>query len=378
MSTYFIKTFGCQMNFSDSQRLAAFLEKKNLRPAQKMEQTDWIFFNTCGVRQTAENSAMGLIHNLKEKNPAGQIILSGCLAKRKDVQKKLAEKVSLFLPIGDFARLDRWLDEKLNKEKSFKKNKSESARAFLFREKNDYLKLTPKYPDRKKAFVPIMTGCDNFCSYCVVPYARGREISRPVKDIQKEISALAMQDCQEITLLGQNVNSYLHFDRAGRKIDFPALLNLLAQNQPQITFKFLTSHPKDFSLKLMQVVTENKNISKEIHLPIQSGSNKILRLMNRPYTRQHYLNLIKQAQKIIPGVRFTTDIIVGFPKETEKDFLQTAKVLQKVGYNLVFINKYSPRPGTAAEKLGDLVPWEEKKRREKFLRKLLDQKIRPV
>jgi tRNA-2-methylthio-N6-dimethylallyladenosine synthase len=218
-----------------------------------------------------------------------------------------------------------------------------------------------------------MTGCNNFCSYCIVPYARGREWSRPFKEIEKEISELNNSNKNTdgrrykrryVTLLGQNVNSYSH-----SKITFPILLNTLAQKFSNIKFKFLTSHPKDYSDELIEVIANNKNISREIHLPIQSGSDKILKAMNRPYTQKHYLNLIKKTQEKIPEVKFSTDVIVGFPGESQKDFQETVKVFQKIPFFEAYINKYSPRPGTASFKLEDDVSWEEKKRREKELRK---------
>jgi tRNA-2-methylthio-N6-dimethylallyladenosine synthase len=197
-----------------------------------------------------------------------------------------------------------------------------------------------------------------------------------MEEILSEIKKLAENNCKEITLLGQNVNSYQFTDKnssadEANKFTFPKLLNYLAQSFPKINFKFITSHPKDFSEKLMEVIADNKNISREIHLPFQSGSNKILSAMNRPYTQKHYLALIKKAREIIPEVSFTTDVIVGFPGETQKDFEESAKVFRYVKFSEAYINKYSPRPGTAAEKLGDPISWDEKKRRERILRELL-------
>jgi len=239
---------------------------------------------------------------------------------------------------------------------------------------NNYLSITPKYTSNSQAFIPIMTGCNNFCTYCVVPYARGREISRPAEDIISEIKKLDKKNYKEIVLLGQNVNSYHGINsmkNKTKKIKFSEILNYLAKNFPKINFKFLTSHPKDFSDKLINVIAKNNNISREIHLPIQSGSDKILKAMNRPYAKKYYLNLIEKVHEKIPGAVFTTDVIVGFPGETQKDFLETVKIFKKVNYNEAYINKYSPRPGTAAYSLGDPIPWEEKKRREKVLRKLV-------
>lgn len=375
---YYIKTFGCQMNHSDSERIAGFLEMKKLKPADDIKKANLVVFNTCGVRQSAENRVYGQIHNLKKKSASRRtkikIILTGCLANRKDVQRRLKNKVDLFLPIKDILKLNHL---KLFKNSKFKIKNSDTCDF-------DYLKMLPKYTSLFTAYVPIMTGCNNFCSYCVVPYARGREVSRTAEDIVKEIKSLAKNGCKEITLLGQNVNSYKFeikklklFKNSKLKIkncsliDFPILLNLLAASYPYIKYKFITSHPKDFSDKLIKVIAKNKNISREIHLPIQAGSNKILKAMNRPYTQKQYLYLIKKIKKAIPKASFTTDIIVGFPGENKKDFLESVKVFKKVGFSEAYINKYSPRSGTAAWKLGNPIPWEEKKRREKILRNLI-------
>lgn len=329
------------MNVSDSERIAAFLEKQGFVPAKKIEIANIVVFNTCGVKQPAENRAYGMIHDLRKKHKNIKIIMTGCLANRKDVQIRMKRVVDLFTEIKDFP-------------KNFSKKQI------------NYLCIKPKHANKFQALVLIMTGCNNFCSYCVVPYARGREISRRKKDILSEIESLAKKKYKEIVLLGQNVNSY-----RDKKTNFPKLLDSLAKKFPKINFKFLTSHPKDFSEELMKVITKNKNISREIHLPIQSGSSRILKAMNRPYTQKHYLDLIKKARKIIPEVSFTTDIIVGFPGETEKDFQESVKVFRKVKFNEAYINKYSPRPGTAAYCLSDPISQEEKKRREKILRKII-------
>lgn len=388
---YFIKTFGCQMNFSDSERMATFLEQNGMQPANKIEEADLAIFNTCGVRQTAEDRVYGLVHNLRLKNKDCFIVITGCLAHRKDVARKLKNKASLFLPISEIQTLLQFLPT----QKLPPAHQAQLSAAH-------YLCLAPQYTHTKTAFVPIMTGCNNFCAYCVVPYARGREWSRPIQDIAAEIDKLAKNGCQEITLLGQNVNSYqyrikneelrikknnntLHNKMSlilnskyliptDNPVTFPLLLDFLAQAHPTITFKFLTSHPKDFSEELVDVIAKHENIYKEIHLPVQAGSDKILKAMNRPYTQKHYLSLIKLAKKKIPSVRFTTDVIVGFPGETEDDFQQTAEVFKKVSYSEAYINKYSPRPGTAAYALKDDISWSEKKRREKTLRELVNFK----
>lgn len=386
------------MNVSDSERIAGFLEsqphpnpllvkERGFVETKDIKKADLVIFNTCGVRQTAEDRVYGQIHNLKAKSyKLKAIILTGCLANRKDVQRKLKDKVDLFCEIKNFPNAFSQL--LFTNYYLLPTNHS----------KPNYLEIIPSYSNTKSAFVPIMTGCNNFCSYCVVPYARGREVSRPVKDIIKEIDNLSKKGCKEITLLGQNVNSYKYESSFPRRressiktkiaqktkrvdwipafagmtnITFPILLDYLASHYKNKKFKFLTSHPKDFSERLIDVIAKNKNISREIHLPFQAGSDKILKLMNRPYTRKKYLTLISKIKKKIPGAQFTTDVIVGFPGETEADFQKTIEVFQKVKYNEAYINKYSPRPGTAAMKLGDPISWDEKKRREKALRECL-------
>ncbi len=434
---YYIKTFGCQMNFSDSERMASFLEaaksssiplnpplkkgesensatadrtplekaknkrqfpfskghllpspfskggrktqsvfqgdfqgdfqedfQKDFTSVDNINDADLIIFNTCGVRESAENRVFGQIHNLKKqanKNSKEiKIILTGCLAHRQDVQKKLKDKVDLFCGIKDFpTAISTFLND-----------------IFTDNCYDNYLSITPKYQNNRTAFVPIMTGCNNFCSYCVVPYARGREWSRPITEIIAEINNLNDRNYEEITLLGQNVNSYNSEQSDKTKkifTNFPALLDILAKQFPKITFKFLTSHPKDFSDELIAVIKKHGNIPNEIHLPIQSGSSKVLQDMNRPYTQTDYLMLIKKIKQEIPGIKITTDIIIGFPTETETEFQETVKVFKKINFSDAYLNKYSPRFGTVAFKLGDPIPWEVKKGREKILRKILNE-----
>lgn len=385
MKTFSIKTFGCQMNESDSERIASFLESLGLKEVKEISKADLVVFNTCGVRQSAENRVFGQVHNLRKfqvESKKLKIVITGCLAHRKDVLRKLKDKADFFFPISEFKKFEKWILS------SFA-GSGEAGKI------GNYLKIKPKYKHQERAFVPIMSGCNNFCAYCVVPYARGREWSRPIEEIFKEIYDLSEKGCQEITLLGQNVNSYrfaiddlqLTIDKITKnkskienrkskilQISFPILLDLLATAFPKVKFNFLTSHPKDYSDELIDVIAKHPNISREIHLPVQSGSNKILKKMNRPYTRAHYLKLIKKTKKKIPDARFSTDVIVGFPGETEKDFQDTTDIFKKVGFFEAYVNKYSPRPGTAAFKLTDNIPWEEKKRREKDLKKLIPAK----
>jgi len=345
------------MNFSDSERMTSFFQENNLQETNMPTQADLIVFNTCGVRQMAEDRVYGQVHNIYKKNPEKVIIITGCLAHRKDFQKRLEKKVDFFIPIKDFPNILKLI-------KADKNTKHYHTKLCDNENNNGYLKLKPRYERKNSALIPIMTGCNNFCSYCIVPYARGPEWSRSFEDILNEIQELANKNYREIILLGQNVNSFKN-----KKITFPSLLETLAKKFPQIKFNFLTSHPKDYSNELIKIIAENKNISREIHLPIQSGSDKILKAMNRPYTCKHYLSLIKETKKQIQEVKFSTDVIVGFPGESKKDFQETVKVFKKVKFSIAFVNKYSPRPGTASFKLEDNVSLEEKKRREKELRK---------
>ncbi len=368
------------MNFSDSERVAAFIENNNLKLTKNINQSDLVIFNTCGVRQTAEDRVYGQIHNLRKKNQDTFIIVTGCVAHRKDVQRKLKNKADLFISINKLFNLNfKTIHNTKYSIHNTKKLKGNNC---------DYLKIMPKYKSKRKVLVPIMIGCNNFCSYCVVPYVRGREKSRPPHEVFHELEKAVKNGCKVVLLLGQNVNSYefrignlelgiesqnskFKIQNSQKTITFPILLDHLATAFPSIKFHFLTSHPKDFSDELIEVIIKHDNTPNKIHLPIQSGSNKVLKNMNRPYTQKHYLSLIKKIRTRIPNVKITTDVIVGFPTETEKEFQETVKVFKKVKFADAYINKYSPRPETAAEKLGDPISWEEKKRREKILRNLL-------
>ncbi len=368
------------MNFSDSERIMTFMRKNGFTPlddtndsklkTEEIIKADLIIFNTCGIRASSEHRVFGQINNIikltKKKSSVSKrpkIVITGCSAHRDDFQKTLQGKVDLFTSIKDFPRALQKLNLLQEEEQEYK----------------DYLSIQPQYKYTDTAMVPIMTGCNNFCSYCVVPYARGREWSRPLEEIIKEIENLNNKNYKEVTLLGQNVNSYqftVHGSQP-KEITFPVLLDILAKQFPEITFKFLTSHPKDCSMELIRVIKNNKNIPNELHLPIQAGSDKVLKDMNRPYTQKYYLDLISKIKQKIPNIKITTDIIIGFPTETDDDFKKTVKVFKKVKYADAFLNKYSPRPGTASYKLGDPIPWKVKKEREKILLKLLKEAQKP-
>ena len=238
-----------------------------------------------------------------------------------------------------------------------------------------YLNIAPKHKSRFSAFVPIGNGCDNFCSYCVVPYARGREVYRPAEEIVSEVKSLVKRGYKEIILIAQNVNSYIskkqQNKKATKQVNFPELLRMVNDIEGDFWIRFATSHPKDMSDDLIEAIADCEKICEHIHLPAQSGDNEVLRIMKRKYTTEHYENLIKKIRNKIPEASITTDIIVGFPGETKKQFNKTAKLFKKVKFDMAYIARYSPRPGTAAAKLDDSVPRDEKKRREEELTKIL-------
>ncbi len=351
---YYIKTFGCQMNHSDSERIARYFEENNIESASDVHEADLVMFNTCGVRQMAEDRIYGQIHNLRKANPDIKIVLTGCLANRQDVRKKISSKVDLFVEIKNIgsALAQLGLDQK------------EYTR--------DYLSLLPKHTNNFQAYIPIMTGCDNFCAYCVVPYARGRETSLLAKEILEEIKNLAARGCKEIILLGQNVNSY----RDGT-VNFPRLLRKANAIPGKFWIQFISSHPKDATDEFIKTITKLKKVCEYIHLPVQSGDDEILQRMNRKYTAKHYLQLVRKIKqsfkKYKPDMLYslTSDIIVGFPGETRARFMESAKIMEKANYDMVYFGQYSPRPNTAAWKMKDNVSKKEKVRREKYLNNIL-------
>lgn len=386
--TYHLTTFGCQMNLSDSERVTAVLAKMNLKPASE-SQADILIFNLCSVRQAAIDRVWGLLNNVKSQmSNVKCIILTGCILP-KDKQK-FTSKVNLILNIKD---LNSW-PEKINKVIT---NYKLPITNYL-RQKNEknYFLIKPSYASRFSAFVPIMTGCNNFCAYCAVPYTRGREYSRPAEEIMAEVSSLIKRGYKEIILLGQNVNSYqseisnISLPKISHKknnhqssiinlqssiIDFPSLLRLIDSIPGHYWLSFLTSHPKDMSKELISCFKDCQHLIPYLHLPLQSGSDKILAKMNRRYTAKKYANLISEirvafaSNSHIPAI--STDIIVGFPGETKKDFLATANLMKKIKFDLAYLAEYSPRPGTAAARLKDNVSHQEKTRRRQILNEIL-------
>lgn len=359
--TYHIITIGCQMNKVDSERLAAFLEEQGFSFTKIAERAALVLINTCGIRQSAEDRIYGLVNQIKKKSPSTKVIITGCLSQRLDVQKRLQGRADLFLPINEIVKLPEILagDEY---QPYF------SLDSVRLKQGEKYLAISPKHTSHFTAHVPIGNGCNNFCAYCVVPYARGREVYRPAGEIIKEVQDLIKKDYREIILLAQNVNSY-----QDKNYDFAKLLSRLTKLPGQFWLRFSSSHPKDLSPDLIKVFASSPKICSHLHLAVQSGNNQILKAMNRRYTVEQYSRLIKKIRLARPEAAITTDVIVGFPGETKVQFADTMTLFKKIKFDLAYIAKYSPRPGTAAYKLVDNISLVEKKRREQALTKVLRQ-----
>jgi len=362
---YHIIVYGCQMNISDSERVAAVLDGIKYKNTPNINEADLILVVMCSVRQSAVDRVYWLVEKsktLRKNNPKLKTILTGCVLKKD--KKNFSNGFDYIIDIKDIKKLPEMIGALRHGSGQVKKIKNA----------DNYLDLIPKYASKTCAYVPIMTGCNNFCSYCVVPYARGREVSRPAKEIIFEVKNLIKSGKKEVWLLGQNVNSYRDsLTSSGQITNFPKLLKMADSIPGNFKLNFTSSHPKDFSDELIETMATCKNLSMDLNLPIQSGDDEILKKMNRPYTVDQYKNLVKKIRKSLPKIRLSTDIIVGFPGETKKQFNNTVKTLKEIGYGVAFINKYSPRAGTAASKLKDDVPWAEKKRREKILIELINK-----
>ena len=361
-----LHTIGCQMNQSDSERLAGFLSVRGGQIVSRASEARYIIVNTCGVRQSAEDRAFGLAHQWRDSRPGIKIILTGCLAGRIDLRGKIAATFDFSFKIGDMEKLASFLGFKNIR---FPRIKNTNV---------DYLRINPCYHDQVRAFVPIGNGCNNFCSYCVVPYARGQENWRPADEIITEARTLISHGCREITLIAQNVNSYKSFlkTKKGREpVDFSRLLRRLDSLPGNFWIRFATSHPKDLDAKLIETMADCEKVCEHLHLPAQAGDDEILRRMNRAYTIEHYKNLISRWRAAFRHSRLkkdwptavTTDLIVGFPSEKRQQFTNTLKLVRVVKFDQVYRARYSPRPGTAASVWPDNVPMAEKKRRGKIL-----------
>jgi len=348
---YHITTFGCQMNRSDSERIASVLEGMGYEETIDLKGADLAIINMCSVRQSAVDRVYGLsplFMALKTKNKAFRAILTGCILK-----PERAKLASVFDFILDKEDMENW--PLILKGKSPKK-------------KSDYLKIIPKYGNSIQAFVPISNGCDNFCTYCAVPYTRGRLISRSHKDIVSEVKNLVKKGYKEIWLLGENVNSY----KSGN-FNFSKLIKEIDKIEGKFWLRFTSPHPKDFSDELIETLSESEKFAPCINLPAQAGDNAILRKMNRPYTREKYIALIKKIRRAFnDNIAISTDIIVGFPGETKERFKNTEKLMKEIGFDMAYIAEYSPRPQSfACEKMEDDIPLKEKKRRSKVLTEIL-------
>jgi tRNA-2-methylthio-N6-dimethylallyladenosine synthase len=353
----YIETYGCQMNVADTEIVLGILKKQGYEVTDKPENADVILLNTCSIRENAEQRIYGRIGNLKTlkyKNPGLVLGVLGCMAER--LKKDLIDEkkvVDIVVGPDEYRRLPEYIDIAFNGDKGIgvKLSRTET-----------YDDIEPHREDGLSAWISVMRGCDKFCTFCVVPYTRGRERSRSPQSIITELENLSLRGFKDVTLLGQNVNSYRD-EHPENEVDFADLLAAAAQVDRSMRIRFTTSHPQDLSDKLLYTIAEYPNLCNYIHLPVQSGSNRILELMNRTYTVEHYLNLIEKARKIIPGVSFSTDIISGFPSETWEDHLATIEVMKQVRYDGAYMFKYSPREGTKAFKMFDDVPEEVKSKR---------------
>ena len=353
---YFIITFGCQMNKSDSERIASILRKMKYEKASRIKDADLIVINMCSVRQSAVDRIYGKVNEINKMKTGKKKIktlLTGCVPKR-DL-KKFENK---FDYIFNIKSLNHW-------KKFFEKNE-----CFHYSDSKDlgidYFKIKPAYSNRFSVFVPISTGCNSFCTYCIVPYVRGPLTHRNYKEILEEIKAAIKKGAKEIWLLGQNVNSY----KSGN-INFARLLKLTNKIPGEFWIRFTSSHPKDFSDELIKTMKSCKKITNYLNLPVQAGDNGILKKMNRPYAIRDYKNLVKKIRNKMPDICLSTDVIVGFPGETKKQFENTCKLFKEIKFDMAYIAEYSPRPGTVAEKMKDSVSREEKGERARILTEIL-------
>ncbi len=358
MKKYLIETYGCQMNTAESNAIETLLKGRRMESTENVEEADAVIINTCSVRKTAENriwGRLGFYHAVKKKRPL-ILVVTGCMASRlKDELKKEA-------PFVDFVAT--------NEEKDSIADYIEGEGRI-----NDkkYSFLTSYYREGEfSSYIPIMNGCNNFCSYCIVPYVRGREMSRDVESIIEEVKYLESRSVREVTLLGQNVNSYSSIYK-GEEVDFPRLLEIITPYMHSILWvRFESPHPKDFSSHLIDVIASNERVSSHIHLPMQSGNTRILTLMNRHTTREKFISLVESMYSRIPSLTLSTDVIVGFPTETEKEYEETLSMMDIMNPSEAFMYYYNPREGTrAAEMEGQI---DEKTKRER-LEKLIELQL---
>lgn len=354
---YHIVTYGCQMNVHESEKISFILENMGYQFTPNREDADVIVFNTCAIREGAEERVfgnVGALKKLKKSRPELVIAVCGCMTQKEETAKRFKQKfpfVDVILgtfnlhKIGEYIAkaknqkvFELWSEGELDEEQGYNRSSG------------------------KNAWVNIMQGCNNFCTYCIVPYVRGREHSRSVENILSEVKQIAASgQYDKITLLGQNVNSY--GKDLSPSVSFAELLRLVTAANGDFKVGFMTSHPKDLTDELIEEIATNDKVLKEIHLPAQSGNNRILKLMNRKYTREHYLSIIEKIKSRIPNVKITSDFIVGFPTETEEEFEDTMSLVEKVKFDGIFAFMYSPREGTVAAKMEGQIPLEVKKQR---------------
>lgn len=353
----YIETYGCQQNENDSERIRGILSELGFSKAEGFDDADLVLFNTCAVRENAELKVygkLGALKHYKRRKPSLKIALCGCMTQQSQISdgiKKRYPHVDLIFGTHSIHKIPELLCGVYEDKRMFDYSPSDGRIAENLPSKREF---------SYKTGVSVMYGCNNFCTYCIVPYVRGRERSRNINDIVSEIKRLAQDGVSEIMLLGQNVNSYgldLKED-----YDFADVCKAAAEVEGIKRIRFMTSHPKDITEKLIRTIAEHDNICNQLHLPVQSGSNKILKAMNRRYTREHYLGLIDMARSIIPDITLTSDIIVGFPGETNEDFQETLSLIKQVRYDMLFTFIYSKREGTPAAKMEDVLTHDEKQR----------------
>lgn len=363
---YYIRTYGCQMNEHDTEVMKGMLEQMGFEPTEEKAEADFILLNTCAIRENAEDKVfgeLGHLKTLKQEKPSLLLGVCGCMSQEEAVVNRIMQKhpfVDVIFGTHNIHRLPKLLKEAYY---------SKEMVVEVWSKEGDIIENLPKKREGMKAWVNIMYGCDKFCTYCIVPYTRGKERSRRPQDVLAEIRDLARQGFKEITLLGQNVNAY------GK--DFTDLSYTFADLMADVSkidiprIRFTTSHPRDFDDRLIEVLAQRGNLVEHIHLPVQSGSTEVLKRMSRKYTREHYLDLVGKIRKAIPNAMLSTDIIVGFPGETEEQFQETLSLVREVRYDSAFTFSYSPREGTPAAAMVDNVPEEVKKDRLKRLNDLM-------
>ncbi|OGC81985.1 MAG: tRNA (N6-isopentenyl adenosine(37)-C2)-methylthiotransferase MiaB [Candidatus Abawacabacteria bacterium RBG_16_42_10] len=364
MRKYHITTYGCQMNVSDSERIASMLEAMNFTASKTEAEADVLIYNTCSVRQKSENRILGSREKwqvMKQNNPNMVIGVTGCMVAHKgyDFQRKLPE-VDITFDIQELPQLPGKLAKTMGVD-------------LVMPEYSEYLHILPKTKNKFQISVPIMTGCNNFCSFCIVPFTRGREKSRTVADIITEIKKFVKKGAKEVMLLGQNVNSYRGMKDDGKQATFAYLLHKVEEISGVERILYTSPHPKDMTDDVIEAHATLKNLCPTVHLPVQSGSSAVLRRMNRFYTKESFLDLVQKFYDRVPGITISTDIIVGFCGETEQDFQDTLDLYRKAQFDLVYIGMYSPRPHSLAYKMKDDIPRKEKERRFHILHALQEE-----